>query len=96
MGRIFRFLLLAAAGVFAALPAAADLSKNAQTAPKGKYEIDPPHAVVMFCIAHFGGTSNFCGWFPKVSGTLQFNGAEPEKSSVEATIDVALVATRSD
>lgn len=95
MPRISGYLLIAAAGL-AALPALADVSKNPQTAPKGRYDVDPPHAVVMFCIPHFGSTSNYCGWFPKVAGTLQFNGAQPEKSSLEASIDLARVQTRSD
>jgi polyisoprenoid-binding protein YceI len=96
MPRIFPFLFAAAAILAGAIPSSADPSKNPQTAPKGRYDIDPPHAVVMFCIPHFGGTSNFCGWFPKVSGTLEFNGAQPEKSSVDVTLDVARVQTRSD
>jgi polyisoprenoid-binding protein YceI len=50
----------------------------------------------MFCISHYGGASNYCGWFPKLSGTLQFNGAQPDKSSVDVTLDVGAVQTRSD
>jgi polyisoprenoid-binding protein YceI len=97
MTRTFRFLLALAVAAFAgAMPTLADISKNPQSAPQGRYDIDPPHAVAMFCIAHFGGMTNYCGWFPKVSGTLQFLGAQPEKSSVEATIDLTKVQTRSD
>jgi polyisoprenoid-binding protein YceI len=80
----------------AAWPVAADISTNALSAPKGTYRIDPPHAVVMFCIPHFGGTSNYCGWFAGVTGSLQFNGAQPEKSAIEATVDLKRVQTRSD
>jgi polyisoprenoid-binding protein YceI len=95
MSKMLRASLICAAAL-SALPALADVSKNPQNAAKGTYRIDPPHAVVMFCISHYGGTSNYCGWFPKVSGILQFNGAQPEKSSITATIDLARVQTRSD
>lgn len=95
MSNLLRASLICLAAL-SALPAFADVSKNPQSAPKGTYRIDPPHAVVMFCIPHFGGTSNYCGWFPKVAGTLTFNGSQPEKSSVTATIDLARVQTRSD
>src|SRR5262249_51272313 len=71
----------------AATPALADISTNPQSAPKGRYRIDPPHAVVMFCISHFGGTSNYCGWFPKISGNLHFNGAQPTDSKLSIAID---------
>jgi polyisoprenoid-binding protein YceI len=96
MGTWLRKLLIVAAATVAVLPASADISKNPQTATKGRYEIDPAHALIMFCIPHFGGTSNYCGWFARPSGTLQFNGAQPEKSSLEASVDLKLVQTRSD
>lgn len=96
MGTWLRKLLIVTAAAVAVLPASADISKNPQSATKGRYEIDPPHALIMFCIPHFGGTSNYCGWFARPSGTLQFNGAQPEKSSIEASVDLTRVQTRSD
>jgi len=93
---MLRLSLLAAAMVATGLAAAADLSTNPQSAPKGRYNIDPPHALVMFCMPHFGGISNYCGWFAKVTGTLQFNGAQPATSKLNVTIDMTRVVTRSD
>lgn len=95
MAKAMLAVAMIAAGL-AAWPAAADVSKNPQSAPKGRYELDPAHAVVMFCVPHFGGTSNYCGWIARPAGTLQFNGAQPDKSSVEVTLDLARVQTRSD
>lgn len=89
-------LVVLSVAVAASSPAAADISSNPQSAPKGRYTVDPPHAVVMFCIPHFGGTSNYCGWFPKVAGKLQFTGAQPANSKLSVTIDMTRVATRSD
>src|SRR5262245_59176334 len=79
----------------AAAPALADISTNPQSAPKGRYRADPGHTAVIFCIAHFGGTSNYCGWFPKITGTLNFNGAQPADSKLNISIDMAQVTTRS-
>lgn len=92
---MMRPLLFAAALAVSAAPAFADLSTNPQSAPKGRYDIYGPHAVVMFCIAHYDGVSNFCGWFAKVSGTLQFNGSQPANGKIEAKIDLASAQTRS-
>jgi polyisoprenoid-binding protein YceI len=95
MTGLLRMLAVIGAAVLA-LPATADVSTNPLSAPKGQYKVDPAHAVVMFCISHFGGTSDYCAWFPKIAGTLDFNGSQPEKSGVQASIDLAAVQTRSD
>lgn len=94
---MFRNILfgLSAAAMLFTVPAQADVSKNPQSAPKGKYEIHSPHATVIFCIQHFDGISDYCGWFSKVTGTLQFTGSQPERSSVTATIDLNRAQTRS-
>src|SRR5262245_29347653 len=93
---MLRTSLLAALAALCAFPTlATDLSTNPQSAPRGRYEIDPPHSTVMFCIAHYDGVSNYCGWFAKISGTLHFTGAQPANSNIEAKIDVASVQTRS-
>lgn len=92
MLRLSLAALFAAAG---ALPVMADLSTNPLSAPKGRYNIHPPHTVVMFCIPHYGGTSNFCGWFAKISGTLQFSGSQPANGKVDVKIDLSRVETRS-
>ena len=46
------------------------------------------HTQVVFAIPHLGIT-DYYGRFEKVSGTLNFNPAAPEKSSVSVSIDTA-------
>jgi polyisoprenoid-binding protein YceI len=89
-----RFYLIAALSL-AAFPAAADVSVNPQSAPKGVYELSNGHSLITFCIKHVG-ISNYCGWFPKISGKLHFNGSQPQASRVDVSIDLSAVQTRSD
>ena len=91
---MLRSTLIATVFALAAVPALADASTNPQTAPKGKYKAEPNHTGVLFCIRHMG-LSDYCGRFTKVSGTLNFNGAQPEKSSTDITIDTTSVDTPS-
>lgn len=86
---------LGALALVLAAPAMADVSTNPQSAPKGKYELDPSHTGVLFCIRHMG-LSDYCGRFNKVSGSITFNGSQPEKSTADITIDLASVDTPSD
>jgi polyisoprenoid-binding protein YceI len=93
---MIRNVVLGAASLaLLALPSAADVSKNAKSAPKGAYEMDPTHTTLTFCVMHMG-LSNYCGRFNKSQGTLTFNGSEPEKSKLAVTIDVASVDTVAD
>lgn len=78
-----------------ALPVLADVSTNPQSAPKGKYKIDPSHTGVLFCIRH-SGISDYCGRFNSVTGSATFNGGQPDKSSVSVEIDVNSLDTPSD
>lgn len=58
------------------------------------YAIDTTHSSVGFRIRHFvGKVSGSLGQF---SGTIRFDREQPEKSSVEATIDVASINTSND
>ena len=94
-GCIARVFYLIAALRLAAFPAAADVSTNPQSAPKGVYELSNGHSLITFCIKHVG-ISNYCGWFPKISGKLHFNGSQPQASRVDVSIDLSAVQTRSD
>jgi polyisoprenoid-binding protein YceI len=79
-----------------ALPALAqDVSTNPLSAPKGKYKVEPGHTGVLFCIRH-SGISDYCGRFNAISGSMVFNGSQPEKSSVSIDIDVNSLDTPSD
>lgn len=68
----------------------ADVSSNPQSAPKGNYEQNPDHTVVGFCLSHME-ISTYCGRFDKTTAKLSFNGSQPDKSTVTATIDLSSV-----
>lgn len=74
----FASLVLAAA-LLAATPAAA--------APE-KYEFDTVHTQIMFAVGHMGYSFSH-GKFNKFTGSLNLDLEQPEKSSVEVSIDTA-------
>ncbi|MEJ1969868.1 MAG: YceI family protein [Rhizomicrobium sp.] len=83
--------MLAALFALAALGAVAQgagVSTDPRQAPAGTYQMETRHTQVVFAISHFGLT-DYYGRFEKVSGTLNFNPAAPEKSAVDVTIDTA-------
>jgi polyisoprenoid-binding protein YceI len=57
------------------------------------WQLDPPHSAAQFAVKHFG-ISTVRGTFTKVSGTVQYDEANPTKASVQATIDASSVDTR--
>ena len=57
------------------------------------WNIDPTHSHAEFKVRHLM-ISNVKGSFPKVAGVLALDEADPAKSSVEATIEVASIETR--
>lgn len=61
--------------------------------PQITYSIDPVHSAVHFSVRHMM-VSNVRGEFTKLSGTIQFDPANPADSGVEATIDAASINTR--
>src|SRR6478735_4401887 len=73
--------------LFALVAAAASLS--AET-----YNIDPVHSSVGFTLRHM--VSNFTSSFTKVSGTIAYDPAAAEQSSVQATIDIGSVNTANE
>ncbi|MBV8976557.1 MAG: YceI family protein [Alphaproteobacteria bacterium] len=80
--------LLALAG-----PALAQ-SADPRQAPTGSYALETRHSQVLFAIPHLGITEYF-GRFDKLSGTLTYNAASPEKSAVNITIDMTSIDTPS-
>lgn len=89
-----RWLLILAIAASPWATAQADTSLNPKTAPKGTYRLDPRHTLAQFCIRHMG-LSDYCGRFSKVTGTLNFNGTQPEKSSARIELDVNSIDTLS-
>ena len=75
--------LLLAAALAAATPALATAAA---------YEIDARHTQVLFVYSHFG-MSNITGRFMEVSGTFDFDPANPAASRIDVTIPIATVST---
>ena len=71
------------------LASAAVLSAQAET-----YTIDSVHSSAGFSLRHL--VSKFSSSFTKVSGTVNYDAAKPEASSVEATVEIASVATANE
>jgi polyisoprenoid-binding protein YceI len=59
------------------------------------YQIDPAHSSAQFKVRHMM-ISNVKGEFDKVTGTVNFDPANPAASTVEASIDVATISTREE
>ena len=64
------------------------VSIDPRSAPSGAYQLETTHTQILFSITHLGIT-NYYGRFEKSSGTLNFNPAAPEKSSISVSIDTA-------
>jgi polyisoprenoid-binding protein YceI len=81
---MFRRIALASALALATAPAFA-----------ATYTLDPGHTQVIFGWNHFG-FSNPTAQFGKVDGTLEFDAANPTKSSVNVTIPLSSVNSNVD
>src|ERR1700756_5991371 len=57
------------------------------------WQIDPNHTAAQFSVRHLG-VSTVRGAFTKVSGSAQYDPADPSKTTLEATIDANSVNTR--
>jgi polyisoprenoid-binding protein YceI len=73
---------------------AQSVSADPRQAPTGRYGLEPNHSLVIFAISHLGLT-DYYGRFDKLSGTLAFDSAEPEKSLVHIAIDMKSIDTPS-
>lgn len=74
------FILLAVLSI----PASAQLES---------WQLDPPHSAAHFAIRHMG-ISTVRGSFGKVSGTVQYDPAAPDKTVIDVTIDANSIDTR--
>jgi polyisoprenoid-binding protein YceI len=59
--------------------------------PVERYQLDAAHSELSFQVRHFA--SGVTGKFTDFSGTVIFNRAQPERSSVDATIQVQSIDT---
>ncbi len=66
---------------------------NLALAQTQSWKIDPNHTAAQFSVRHMG-ISTVRGAFTKVSGTAEYDPANPAKASVEVTIEAASVDTR--
>ena len=55
------------------------------------YTIDPVHSSVNFTLRHM--ISKFTGGFTKLTGAINYDAAAPEKSSVDATVQIGSINT---
>lgn len=75
-----------------AAPAVAQVSQQPTAVPDGTYQLDPRHASVIARIGHGGGTSLSTFRFGAATGSLQWNGAAPDRSKVDVTVDVKSIS----
>jgi polyisoprenoid-binding protein YceI len=74
-------------GLAACLPVLAqNVSTNPAQGPSGLYTVDERHTQLLFSVLHLGLTDYF-GRFDKISGTLNYNGAQPEQSNITISTD---------
>jgi polyisoprenoid-binding protein YceI len=80
--------------IFAVLPLLL-AAFTAAFAQSNTWTIDPNHSSAQFTVRHMM-ISNVKGTFSKVTGTVQYDPADPSKSVVDATIDVSTVNTNQE
>lgn len=72
-------------GVYAGAP-------SLKEAPAGAYGLDPDHTAVIVKVSHIGYALSVFR-FGKVSGTLQWNPADPARSSLKAVVHTVSIET---
>ncbi len=78
---------------FSAITAAIALTYPAMAeAPAGKYVIDPTHASLTWKVSHLG-LSNYTARFTKLNATLNYDAADPTKSTLTVTVDPTSLET---
>lgn len=90
-----RSLLSAAAvAVLALSPVAAkaQVITDPTKAAAGAYKLDPRHTNIVWTISHLG-FSNFIGRFDTAEGTLNYDPADPTKSTLKVTVDPNSIST---
>lgn len=59
------------------------------------YQLDPAHSSITFSVKHMM-IAKVHGAFEKVSGTLSYDAASPDRSKAEAVIDAASITTHQE
>ncbi|MFM2045232.1 MAG: hypothetical protein RLY86_3808 [Pseudomonadota bacterium] len=76
-------------------PALAQTTGNPAEVKAGTYKVEPTHAKIVYAISHLG-FATYYGTFPKLDGTLVLDPADPTKSRIDITVDVAAVDSNLD
>lgn len=60
--------------------------------PAGVYEVEPTHTSLHFRLSHWG-LSQYTARFDRITGTIDFNPANPTASRTDITVDPASIST---
>src|ERR1044071_1029816 len=93
--RLVPFVALALIATVATLAIPPASAQTSLKAPAGGYTVYSNHTQVIFGIRHLG-LSTFYGTFGHVTGSLQFDPAQPEKSALNVQIDMNDIVTPVD
>src|SRR5713101_2596268 len=85
--------MLARFSVRLIVTAAFAVSAISASAQVGTWQLDPPHSAAHFALRHFG-ISTVRGAFSKVSGSVQYDPADPAKTVIDVVIETASIDTR--
>jgi polyisoprenoid-binding protein YceI len=69
---------------------AQNISTDPAKTPSGLYSVNAGHTQVLFSILHLGLTDYF-GRFDKVSGTMNYDDSQPDRSSIAISIDMTSI-----
>lgn len=85
-------LLIACTAGAACAQSGGAVTRNLAEVKSGSYRLEHDHARVVWSISHHG-FSTFSALFSTVQGTLKFDGGDPARSQLEATVDMNSVGT---
>ena len=94
MSRAFPAFVVLVALTVAPGAFAQSVSRDILRAPNGTYQLETSHSQVLFSVLHIGLT-DYYGRFDKLSGMLNLDANQPERSAVSVTIDTTSVDTPS-
>lgn len=81
---------VAAAGTLFAAACAVTPVTDPSEAASGSYNLDPGHSTVTWTVSH-SGFSDYTGNFDEISGSLDWDNADPTQSQVDITIAASSV-----
>jgi polyisoprenoid-binding protein YceI len=95
MNRNVAAILTSLGATLFSLPALGQIvSADPSQAPDGIYRLEASHSQLLFSILHLGLTQYY-GRFDRLSGTLNFDSRQPEKSITSINVDISGIDTPS-